>query len=352
MPVVATCVTQRELKKWDDEMNVGDKPMRQLAMEGHWLLDNLDPDGRALTLALVPPVQRFVLLNFLGCRRAATHVALAAQPGRSTPLVVDPAVRRVPAMRRWHLPRSGEVDTVVDGEPHQVYAVVSDVTRIAEWSHECYSADWLDGAKGPELGGRFQGRNRAARVTWSRVCTITELTPGRRFAYVTGGSLTGDSTRWTFDLEAQEDGTRVRQIFEVLRPLAPGRAVCDRFHPGSRGSARDAARGPLASGRGSRRKTTALWLSSGSRRSHLGRGELEPRGGDPEAPRRSGRKGLRCWPARGVAKSGRTPSRDRSWATKPNASLQVSRTCPHVERPMTAAERAVLPPKVLRSVKG
>ncbi len=66
MPVVATCVTQRELKKWDDEMNVGDKPMRQLAMEGHWLLDNLDPDGRALTLALVPPVQRFVLLNLLG----------------------------------------------------------------------------------------------------------------------------------------------------------------------------------------------------------------------------------------------------------------------------------------------
>ncbi len=120
-------------------------------------------------------------------------------------------------MRRWHLPRSGEVDAVVDGDPHQVFAVVSDVTRIAEWSHECYGADWLDGATGPEVGVRFQGRNRAAWVTWSRVCTITELTPGRRFAYVTGGSLTGDSTRWTFDLEAQEDGTRVRQSFEVLR---------------------------------------------------------------------------------------------------------------------------------------
>jgi iron-sulfur cluster repair protein YtfE (RIC family) len=66
MPVVARCVTQRELKAWDDEMNVGDKSMRQLAMEGHWLLDDLDPSGRALVVALVPAVQRFVLLHFLG----------------------------------------------------------------------------------------------------------------------------------------------------------------------------------------------------------------------------------------------------------------------------------------------
>jgi hemerythrin-like domain-containing protein len=66
MPVVATCVTQRELTTWDEEMNVGGKPMRQLAMEGHWLLDGLDAVGRELTLGLVPPVQRFVLLNLLG----------------------------------------------------------------------------------------------------------------------------------------------------------------------------------------------------------------------------------------------------------------------------------------------
>ncbi len=66
MPVVSTCVTQRELKAWDDEMNVGDKPMLQLAMEGHWLLDNLDESSREVVVSLVPALQRFVLLNFLG----------------------------------------------------------------------------------------------------------------------------------------------------------------------------------------------------------------------------------------------------------------------------------------------
>ena len=68
MPVVSACVSQRELKAWDDQMNVGSKPMLQLAMEGHWLLDNLDDAGRDAVLAMVPPVPRFVLLHLLGRR--------------------------------------------------------------------------------------------------------------------------------------------------------------------------------------------------------------------------------------------------------------------------------------------
>ena len=66
MPAVSACVSQAELKQWDDEMNVGSKPMRQLAMEGHWLLDNLDDAGRDAVVALVPTVPRFVLLHLLG----------------------------------------------------------------------------------------------------------------------------------------------------------------------------------------------------------------------------------------------------------------------------------------------
>jgi len=68
MPAVSACVSQAELKQWDDEMNVGGKPMLQLAMEGHWLLDNLDDDGRDAVVALVPPFPRFVLLHLLGGR--------------------------------------------------------------------------------------------------------------------------------------------------------------------------------------------------------------------------------------------------------------------------------------------
>lgn len=118
-------------------------------------------------------------------------------------------------MSGWTIPHRGEVEVLIDASSEQAYAVLSDVTRVAEWSHECRNAEWIEGAIGPQLGARFRGRSWAARFAWTRVCTITELVPGRRFAYLTGGGL-GDSTRWTFDLAAEGSRTRVRQSFEAV----------------------------------------------------------------------------------------------------------------------------------------
>ena len=114
-------------------------------------------------------------------------------------------------MTRWSIPRTGVVEAVVPATPEQVYAVVSDVTRIAEWSHECRAAEWLDGTEVAAVGARFRGTNRVNRFGWSRVCTVTELEPGRRFGYRTGGGTPPDSTAWTFELHPHPDGTRVVQ---------------------------------------------------------------------------------------------------------------------------------------------
>ena len=42
-----------------------------------------------------------------------------------------------------------------------MWAVVRNVIRVGEWSHECVGADWLAGADAPVPGARFRGRNRA-----------------------------------------------------------------------------------------------------------------------------------------------------------------------------------------------
>lgn len=68
MPVVSACVSQREWDDWNQRVNVEPKPLTYLAEEGHWVLDNLDEAGRGHTLALVPPVPRFVLVRLLGGR--------------------------------------------------------------------------------------------------------------------------------------------------------------------------------------------------------------------------------------------------------------------------------------------
>jgi uncharacterized protein YndB with AHSA1/START domain len=120
-------------------------------------------------------------------------------------------------MTRWRIPPAGEVEVVVDAAPAEVYAVVSDVTRIAEWSHECRAAEWLDGATGPSLGARFRGTNKVNSFGWSRVCTITELEPDRRFGYRTSGGMPSDSTDWSFELHPHPGGTRVVQRYEIVK---------------------------------------------------------------------------------------------------------------------------------------
>ncbi len=65
MPVVASSITNGEWRDWEDAFNKT-KSMKQLADEGHWLIDNLDPEHRDVVVHLVPAVPRFILLNFLG----------------------------------------------------------------------------------------------------------------------------------------------------------------------------------------------------------------------------------------------------------------------------------------------
>jgi len=118
-------------------------------------------------------------------------------------------------MRPLTVGREGSVEVEVPAAPDAVWSVLSDVTRIGEWSHECRDGAWLDEPPA-RTGARFRGRNRNGPARWGRVCVVTEWDPPRRFAYRTEGSWVGDSTAWTFTLQAAGSGTRIVQSFRVL----------------------------------------------------------------------------------------------------------------------------------------
>ena len=122
----------------------------------------------------------------------------------------------------WRLPEHIAVETETDATPAEVWAVLADVTRVGEWSHECQAADWLPGPHAAQVGAQFAGRNRRGPVRWGRRCTITEVEPERRLVYRTGGGFPPDSTEWRFELEATPSGgCLVRQSFQVLRLPLP-----------------------------------------------------------------------------------------------------------------------------------
>ena len=114
------------------------------------------------------------------------------------------------------MPRTGRVEVTVPATPDQVWAVLADVTRTGEWSHECHTAQWLDGADEAAVGARFRGANKAGFARWSKPCTITALLPSRRLVYRTNGGIMGDATEWTFTLEPTEGGCRIAQSYEIL----------------------------------------------------------------------------------------------------------------------------------------
>src|SRR2546423_1374070 len=108
------------------------------------------------------------------------------------------------------------VDEHIDAPPDSVYALVSDVTRMAQWSPETTSCRWLDGAIGPAVGARFKGSNRDRWRRWSTTCTVRAADPGRRFSFdVDFASF--PLSRWTYELAPDGDGCRVTESWTDRR---------------------------------------------------------------------------------------------------------------------------------------
>ncbi|HEX3261573.1 MAG TPA: SRPBCC family protein [Pseudonocardia sp.] len=120
------------------------------------------------------------------------------------------------------LPQAGAAEVVVDAAPEAVWAVLADVTRIGEWSHECRGAEWLDGATAAAPGVRFRGRNKVgALVRWARVCVIRAVDAPHELVWETvGPPLMRDASLWRVRLDPVDGGTRIRQEFRILSMAA------------------------------------------------------------------------------------------------------------------------------------
>jgi uncharacterized membrane protein len=121
---------------------------------------------------------------------------------------------------------------VIARPPAEVYDLVSDVTRMGEWSPIC-KACWWDEGGGPSVGSLFTGRNELPDRTWEMQCEVVAADPGREFAWVV--SLTG--TRWGFTLEPADEGTKLSESWDF-----PAKSVAffeERFGDGAEAQIKD-----------------------------------------------------------------------------------------------------------------
>jgi ribosome-associated toxin RatA of RatAB toxin-antitoxin module len=108
----------------------------------------------------------------------------------------------------------GEASAHISAPPEKVYAVVSDVTRMGEWSPECVNVTWADGADGPVVGAQFHGTNKRNDNEWTTPNTILVADEGKEFAWVVG-TADFQVTRWRFVFDAENGGTKVTESFEL-----------------------------------------------------------------------------------------------------------------------------------------
>jgi uncharacterized protein YndB with AHSA1/START domain len=115
-----------------------------------------------------------------------------------------------------------EASIHIDAPPDRVWRLITNVTRMGEWSPITYKCEWLDGATEATVGARFKGYNKFSAVArWWTTCEITELEPAKVFEFRTIdgtfniGSRGKEMTRWRYTFEPDGVGTRVTESYEV-----------------------------------------------------------------------------------------------------------------------------------------
>jgi uncharacterized protein YndB with AHSA1/START domain len=102
------------------------------------------------------------------------------------------------------------VTRTIAASPEQVWSLVSDPTRMGEWSPENVGAKWLGDASGPAVGARFRGSNKNGWMRWKTVCTVTECVENEAFAFDVKSGPIAIAT-WAYRLTPDGDGTIVTE---------------------------------------------------------------------------------------------------------------------------------------------
>jgi Polyketide cyclase / dehydrase and lipid transport len=120
----------------------------------------------------------------------------------------------------------GKASVDIAAPPELVYDLITDVTRMGEWSPECYRCEWLDGATAAVPGARFRGYNRRGRLRWERTAVIDIADRGREFGFATVNDKTGrQETQWRYSMQRSPSGTVLTESFQFLWCSLGNRAV-------------------------------------------------------------------------------------------------------------------------------
>ena len=118
-------------------------------------------------------------------------------------------------------PEKSSASIDISAAPEVVWQLVADITRMGEWSPECWKAEWDGGATRPEIGAHFHGYNRAGTFEWDAPCVVTDCEPGKVFAFQVPREAE-TVTVWRFEFVPNGAGTTLTESFIAPMINVPG----------------------------------------------------------------------------------------------------------------------------------
>ena len=106
----------------------------------------------------------------------------------------------------------------IDAPAEKVWSLVSDITKMGDYSPEVVEAEWLGGASGPAVGARYRGhvkRNENWPILYWTTCEVTACEPGKVFEFaVVMGNRRVNTWRYEFR-DSAGGGTDVTESFDL-----------------------------------------------------------------------------------------------------------------------------------------
>ncbi len=113
-----------------------------------------------------------------------------------------------------NFPETSEAFVEIAAPVERVFGLVGDLTRMGEWSPECFKFQWEDGFSEAAIGAHFRGFNRVGESEWEEPGQITNFEFGRCIEFQVQQESEWPST-WRFDFEPVGAHTRLRESFTV-----------------------------------------------------------------------------------------------------------------------------------------
>lgn len=104
----------------------------------------------------------------------------------------------------------------IDAAPEAVYALITDLSALADCAEETDAMRWVAGDSA-RPGAKFTGSNSNGSHKWSTTCTVTDAEPGRTFGFDVRSAVI-PVAHWAYEITPVDGGCQVTESTWDRRP--------------------------------------------------------------------------------------------------------------------------------------